>query len=140
MSEAVWPIQFTVLGTGEKIVMTVRSNIVRVSPMYRVLVLRLISTNNRRRTTMNSSVGRRGMTSTGAAMAEEANLKGKPETRNLKPERQTRNQKPETRTAKARAESEAGRVASGFRFQVSGLPCCSHSIEIFLNRLKSVNI
>src|ERR1051325_12145226 len=68
MSEALVPTQFTVLGTGAKMVITLRSNIVRVSPTYRVLLLRLISTNSSDRTTMNNSVGRRGMTSTGTAI------------------------------------------------------------------------
>src|SRR5947207_13234167 len=69
MSDVLWPIQFTILGTGEKMVMTVRSNIVRVSPRYRVRVLRLISTKSSDRTTMKRSVGLRGMTSTGTAMS-----------------------------------------------------------------------
>ncbi len=68
MSCAVPPAQFTNFGTGEKMVMTDRSNIVRVSPMYAVLLLRLIRTNSNESTTMTRSVGRRGMTSVGTAM------------------------------------------------------------------------
>ena len=68
MSAVEPPIQFTSFGTGEKIVITVRSNIVRVSPTTRVRVLRLISTKSSERTTMNRSVGLRGITSTGTAI------------------------------------------------------------------------
>ena len=57
------PLDFSIM--REKIVITVRSNMVRVSPTTRVRVLRLISTKRSERTTMSSSVGRRGITSTG---------------------------------------------------------------------------
>src|SRR5881396_3706002 len=68
MSDVVLPIQFTSFGTGENNVITVRSNSVRVSPMYRVRLLKLIRMNSRERTTMKSSVGRRGITSAGTAI------------------------------------------------------------------------
>src|SRR5262249_2424706 len=68
MSEALEPTQFTTFGTGEKMVMTLRSNMVRVSPPIRVLLLMLIRMKRAARTTMKISVGRRGMTSTGTAI------------------------------------------------------------------------
>jgi hypothetical protein len=49
-------------------VITLRSNMVRVSPPTRVRLLAAISANRTDRTTMNKSVGRRGMTSTGTGI------------------------------------------------------------------------
>src|SRR5471030_1685798 len=113
MSDVVPPTQFTAFGTGEKIVMTVRSNNVRVSPRIRVLLLRLMRMKSSERTTMNSNVGRRGMTSA------------------------------ETAITTNRPEQNLGQWTTGASPVDEGqarAPVLHYSIDIFLSKLKSVSI